>query len=66
MYVYLGSVIGDLATIASEPGSGGDAAWWIKVGGLVVTVVVTVLVTRVAQRALAAASDVDGAGQRVQ
>ncbi len=53
MYVYLGAAAGDLAKLASEGlGDTGMAGLWMKWGGLLATVVVTVLVTRAAKRAL--------------
>lgn len=56
MYVYLGSLFGNLATI----GAGGElndpqaamVQWALRIVGLVATVAVTVYVTRVARRAL--------------
>ncbi|MCU0559129.1 MAG: TVP38/TMEM64 family protein [Desulfobacterales bacterium] len=54
MYVYVGSLAGDLANL----GAGGQtrtAAEWVLYGvGLLATVAVTIFVTRVARRALAA------------
>lgn len=51
MYVYLGSVLGSLAAIGERSRTTVD---WIIYGiGLVATVIVTVVVTRVAKRALA-------------
>ena len=52
LYVYLGSLARDLAAIAS--GESGDDAQqrWIFLGGLAVTAVVTLLITRIARRAL--------------
>lgn len=54
MYVYLGSLAGDLASL----GAGGQtrtAAEWVLYGvGLLATVAVTVFITRVARKALAA------------
>ena len=57
MYVYLGSAVGDIAQLSSE--GVGDTGWQgevLKWGGLAATVVVTVFITRVARRALAAAA----------
>jgi uncharacterized membrane protein YdjX (TVP38/TMEM64 family) len=56
LYVYLGSVAGDLATIAAGASAATGYENWIKFGGLAVTAVVTVLVTRIARRALAEAT----------
>jgi uncharacterized membrane protein YdjX (TVP38/TMEM64 family) len=58
MYVYLGAQIGDLATLSSgasvDTGTGGTILKWT---GLVMTVVVTVLITRFAQKTLGNALD---------
>jgi len=52
MYVYLGSLAGSLATVGA-PGGGRTPAQWALFGvGLAATVAVTVLVTRIARRAL--------------
>jgi uncharacterized membrane protein YdjX (TVP38/TMEM64 family) len=52
MYVYLGSLAGSLATLGA-PGGGRTPAQWALFGvGLAATVAVTVLVTRIARRAL--------------
>lgn len=52
MYVYLGSVAGDLAAAGAGRASRTPAEWALYAGGLLVTAVVTVYVTRVARRAL--------------
>ena len=53
LYVYYGKLIGDVTALASGVSVERDAAYWIVMGlGLVATVVVTALVTRVARRAL--------------
>lgn len=52
MYVYVGSIAGDIATL-SAGGQGRSAAEWAVYGvGLLATVVVTVYVTRLARAAL--------------
>jgi uncharacterized membrane protein YdjX (TVP38/TMEM64 family) len=57
LYVYLGSVVGDLAAIAGgETGARDASQQALFFGGLVVTAVVTILVTRIARRALAQAT----------
>ena len=58
LYVYLGSVVGDLARIASgETGAGSAAQKLILIIGLVVTGVVTWAITRIARRALRNATE---------
>ena len=57
LYVYIGSVVGDLAALAAGETGGQDTAQRIFfIAGLLVTAVVTVFVTRVARRALAEAT----------
>jgi uncharacterized membrane protein YdjX (TVP38/TMEM64 family) len=57
LYVYTGKVAGDVAAIAggreTERGAGD---WTVLVLGLVATAIVTIVVTRIARRALAAAT----------
>lgn len=56
MYVYLGSLAGNLATIgAGDAPSNPTVTWAIRIIGLIATVAVTVVVTRVARKALAEA-----------
>jgi uncharacterized membrane protein YdjX (TVP38/TMEM64 family) len=52
MYVYIGSVIGDLATIGGGERSRSVAEWVLYGVGLVATLAVTVFVTRLARKAL--------------
>ena len=52
MYVYLGSLVGDLALIGVEERSRSTAEWALYLIGLVATVTVTVYVTRLARAAL--------------
>ena len=52
MYVYVGSIVGDLAAIGQER-TRTSAEWALYAVGLVATVVVTVYVTRLARAALA-------------
>jgi uncharacterized membrane protein YdjX (TVP38/TMEM64 family) len=54
MYVYIGSLAGDLARIGTESQAANPVAQWIiRMIGFVATVAVTVYVTRVARQALA-------------
>ncbi|MBE9100048.1 TVP38/TMEM64 family protein [filamentous cyanobacterium LEGE 07170] len=53
MYVYLGSLAGNLATIgAGEAPSNPTITWTIRIVGFIATVAVTLYVTRVARKAL--------------
>jgi uncharacterized membrane protein YdjX (TVP38/TMEM64 family) len=61
MYVYLGSLVTSVTELASGRASGGTAEKLFYFAGLVVTILVTVYVTRVARRALAAATHEAGA-----
>ena len=54
MFVYLGSLIGDIAALGSEPIAKGKTKWIVTAVGVVTTIIVTLLVTRIARRALAA------------
>jgi len=52
MYVYIGSLAGDLATLGAGERQRGAAEWALYVVGLLATVTVTIYVTRLARRAL--------------
>ncbi len=52
MYVYLGSVAGDLASLGAKHGSKTPAEWMIYGVGLMATIAVSVYVTRIARKAL--------------
>ncbi len=52
MYVYLGSIAGDLASAGVGRAQRSPAEWALYAVGLVATIVVTVFVTRLARRAL--------------
>ena len=52
MYVYIGSLAGDLATLSSGDRSVTPAEWAFRVIGLMATVILTLYITRIAQRAL--------------
>lgn len=53
MYVYIGSLAGDLARLGTEsPDANPVAQWGLRLIGLVATVAVTVYITRIARQAL--------------
>ena len=52
MYVYIGSLAGDLATLGAGPRTTTPAEWALRIVGLLATVAVTVYVTRLARGAL--------------
>ena len=52
MYVYIGSLAGDLASLGSGERTRGTGEWILYGIGLAATVVVTVFVTRIAKKAL--------------
>jgi pyruvate/2-oxoglutarate dehydrogenase complex dihydrolipoamide dehydrogenase (E3) component/uncharacterized membrane protein YdjX (TVP38/TMEM64 family) len=63
MYVYLGSLVTSVAELTSGGRTG--APWWIRILGFAATVAVTVVVTRIARRALAEATETEAAGVQV-
>lgn len=52
LYVYLGSIAGDLATTGTGTGQKSPAQWTMTVIGLLATAAVTIHITRIARRAL--------------
>jgi uncharacterized membrane protein YdjX (TVP38/TMEM64 family) len=52
MYVYFGSIAGDLATIGEGGSRRGPLEWTLYGAGLIATVALTILITRIARRAL--------------
>ena len=57
LYVYTGKIIGDVAAVAGGAGPERGLASWLLVGvGLIATLLVTIIVTRIARRALAEAT----------
>ena len=52
MYVYVGSLAGDLATLGSDERSRTPGEWALYVIGLVATIVLTIYITRIARKAL--------------
>jgi len=57
MYVYIGSIAGDIARIGSEDQSTDAIKWGIRIIGFIATVAVTVYATRLAQKAIAEISN---------
>lgn len=55
LYVYLGSLAGNLAAIGSPTPPASAGQWAIRLVGLVATVAVTLFITRIARNALATA-----------
>lgn len=54
LFVYVGTLIGDLTQLGTRPVASGQLKWFITAIGLVSTVIVTFMVTRMAKRSLAA------------
>jgi uncharacterized membrane protein YdjX (TVP38/TMEM64 family) len=53
MYVYFGSLVGDIALIGSKNQAGNIILHWvIQIMGLIATIAVTVYVTKIAKKAL--------------
>ena len=63
LYVYYGKLAGDVAAAASGAPEGGSAQLAINLLGLVATIAVTVIVTRIARRALAEATEATATGE---
>jgi len=61
LYVYLGSLGGQAAVAASGGSDRQLLTWGVRLLGLAATAVVTILVTRIARRALAEAAVTEGA-----
>ena len=59
MYVYVGSLAGDLAALGAGERTRSATEWALYVAGLLATVVVTVYVTRVARKALSQRVELD-------
>jgi uncharacterized membrane protein YdjX (TVP38/TMEM64 family) len=57
MYVYLGHAAGSLAEARADSGGRSPAQWSLFIAGLIATIGVTILITRIARRKLA---DVQG------
>jgi uncharacterized membrane protein YdjX (TVP38/TMEM64 family) len=53
LFVYLGTLIGDIAALGTRPIASGTTKWVVTAIGIVATVIVTVFITRIARRALA-------------
>jgi uncharacterized membrane protein YdjX (TVP38/TMEM64 family) len=52
LFVYLGSLVGDLADLGTKPIATGNMKWIVAGVGLVSTITVTILVTRMARKIL--------------
>jgi uncharacterized membrane protein YdjX (TVP38/TMEM64 family) len=52
MYVYIGSLIGDIATLGAEGREKTPAEWIFTIIGLIITVIVTLYVTYISKKAL--------------
>ncbi|MBC6434858.1 TVP38/TMEM64 family protein [Nostoc sp. HG1] len=52
LYVYIGSLAGNLATIDASAPSTQAAQWTLRIVGLIATIAVTIYVTRIARNAL--------------
>lgn len=57
MYVYIGSIAGDVARIGSKDQSTDAIKWGIRIIGFIATVAVTAYTTRLAQKAIAEISN---------
>lgn len=57
VFVYLGSVLGNIAALGTEPIAAGRAKWIVGGIAAILTVIVTFFVTRIARKALAEAEE---------
>jgi uncharacterized membrane protein YdjX (TVP38/TMEM64 family) len=64
MYVYIGSVVGDLARLSAGGRTRTTAEWALYIVGFVATVTVTIYVTRVARAALNKKEQPEGISRR--
>lgn len=66
MYVYIGSLAGNIATIGGEtqPDANPIAQWAIRIIGFIATVAVTLYVTKIARKALDESIDTVDAGEQ--
>jgi uncharacterized membrane protein YdjX (TVP38/TMEM64 family) len=53
LFVYLGSLVGDLADLGNKPMASGNMKWVVTGFGLASTIIVTIIVTRIARKSLA-------------
>lgn len=54
LFVYMGSLLGDIAALGTQPLAAGKTKWIVSGLGIGVTLIVTLFVTRIARKALAA------------
>jgi uncharacterized membrane protein YdjX (TVP38/TMEM64 family) len=60
MYVYMGSLAGDLASIGATSDNGKSSLQWgLTITGFIATIVVTVLITKIAKKSLSTRMDID-------
>jgi len=59
LYVYLGSIASNLQNLFGGDIAQSPAQQWFKIGGLVATIIITVLITRIASKALKDNSDIE-------
>jgi uncharacterized membrane protein YdjX (TVP38/TMEM64 family) len=52
LFVYLGSLVGDVAELGNRPVASGNMKWMVAGIGLTSTIIVTLIVTRIAKRTL--------------
>jgi uncharacterized membrane protein YdjX (TVP38/TMEM64 family) len=52
MYVYIGSLAGEVAKLGSEGRTRTSAEWALYIVGLIATIAVTIFITRIARGAL--------------
>jgi uncharacterized membrane protein YdjX (TVP38/TMEM64 family) len=53
LFVYLGTLLGDIAALGTQPIAAGKTKWVVSAIGIGTTLVVTLFITRIARKALA-------------
>jgi hypothetical protein len=53
LFVYIGALLGDIASLGTEP-IPSKTKWLVSIIGIVTTVIVTVFITRISRKALSA------------
>lgn len=53
MFVYLGSLLSDIAALGTQPIAVGNTKWIVSGIGVITTIIVSIIITRIARKALA-------------
>ena len=52
LFVYLGTLLGDIAALGTQPIAAGKTKWIVTAIGIITTIIVSLLITRIARKAL--------------